>query len=131
MSKIEITNLTKNQLDETYLKNISEKILKILDQGQKIGISLVIVDRNRMRSLNKKYRGKNQVTDVLSFPFQKGARGKEKFIEPLEEIQFLGEIIICYPQAKKQAKEFGHSLQKELTIILIHGILHLIGYHHG
>mgnify|MGYP005863891945 CR=1 FL=1 len=115
---IEIINLTKSPIERDFLQKISKNILKILGQNQKTEISLAIVGQNRMRSLNKKYREENQVTDVLVFA---------NFVqEPLQN--FLGEIIICYPQAKKQAKRFGHSLRKELTILLIHAILHLVGY---
>jgi len=92
--------------------------------------------------LNKMYRGRNRVTDVLAFggksvlpylakAFPRLRKGKDiEFIEPPDGIKRLGEIIICYPRAKKQGKRLGHSLEKELTILLIHGILHLSGYEH-
>ncbi|PIR71400.1 MAG: rRNA maturation RNase YbeY, partial [Candidatus Nealsonbacteria bacterium CG10_big_fil_rev_8_21_14_0_10_37_25] len=67
----------------------------------------------RIRKLNKKYRGKNRMTDVLSFP-DNG----------------LGEIVICLREVKKNAKKFGSSFKKELSTCLIHGILHLLGYDH-
>jgi probable rRNA maturation factor len=60
-----------------------------------------------MKALNKKYKHEDRATDVLAFDY--------------------GEVIICFPQAKRQAKELGHSLEKELGILLIHGILHLAG----
>jgi len=90
-----------------FLEKIAKKVLKIL--GIKIPeISIVLLGDAEIRAINKKYRKTNRVTDVLAFDY--------------------GEIIICLPQAKKQAKELGHSLKEELATLLIHGILHLAGY---
>jgi len=103
---------------------------------------LAIVGDGRIRKLNKMYRGKNRVTDVLSFgdktvmpylakAFPRLKKGQDiRFINPPDGIKRIGEIILCYPQAKKQAKRLNHSLEKELTILLIHGTLHLLGYNH-
>jgi probable rRNA maturation factor len=106
-TNLEINNLTKDRIDKKLLEKIAKKTLKSL-KTKLAEISLVFVSDIRMKSLNRKYRGRNRVTDVLAFDY--------------------GEIIICLPQAKKQAKKIGHSLKKELTILLIHGILHLAGY---
>lgn len=98
---LEINNLTKSRIAEEFLKKIAKKL------GIK-EVSLVIVGEKKIKELNRKYRKKNKVTDILAFDY--------------------GEIFICLPQAKKQAKKLGHSLKKELAILLIHGILHLAGY---
>jgi probable rRNA maturation factor len=115
MSKIifEINNLTKGNIDKGFLEKVGKKVLKSLPRAKRAAlnrgeISLVIVGEGRMRELNKKYRKKNKVTDVLAFDY--------------------GEIFICLSQAKKQAKKMGHSLKQELAVLLIHGILHLAGY---
>lgn len=121
---LEIRNFTKDKINKKLFLEVAEKTFKILSIKDKIEISLVFIGNGRMKKLNKIYRGKNQVTDVLAFP----EGSYPKFIVPKNFRNFLGEIIICYPQAKKQAKEFGHSLFKELTILLIHAILHLVGY---
>ena len=94
-------------------------------------LSLAIVGKQRIKRLNKIYRGKNKITDVLAFE-EKSAIGflDEKFIYPPDNTKRLGEVVICYPKAKKQAKEMNHSLDLEMTILLIHGILHLLGYDH-
>ncbi|MBU1177239.1 MAG: rRNA maturation RNase YbeY [Patescibacteria group bacterium] len=139
---LEIRNFTQNEIDENFFKKITEIVLKEVDAKDKTEISLAIVGDGRMRKLNKMYRGKNRVTDVLSFgdktvipylakAFPRLKKNKDiEFIDPPDNIKRLGEIIICYPQAKKQAKELNHSLEKELTILLIHGMLHLLGYNH-
>lgn len=90
-----------------FLEKVAEKTLKIL-KIKMPEISIVLVSDDKIKELNKKYRKINRVTDVLAFDY--------------------GEIFICLPQAKKQAEQLGHSLKKELAILLIHGILHLAGY---
>jgi len=76
-----------------------------------------------MRTLNKRYRGKNGTTDVLSFSAREGL-----FADVRPEI--LGDIVISIPFAEKQARFAGHSLNREIEILLIHGLLHLLGYDH-
>jgi len=115
---IEINNLTTVSINEEFLKKISEKVLKRERQehpsyGRVPDLSIALVGQGRIRELNKKYRGKNRVTDVLSFP----GNG-------------LGEIVICLREVKKNAKRFGSTFEKELARVLIHGILHLLGYNH-
>ena len=105
-TNFEVNNLTNFKIDKKFLTNIAEKTL--LSVKLKIPeLSIVLACDARMRSLNKKYKNKDRVTDVLAFDY--------------------GEIVICLPQAKRQAKEIGNSLEKELGILLIHGILHLAG----
>ena len=106
----EVNNLTNSRVDKGFLERVGKKILETLSFSRLgIGeISLAIVGDKRIRTLNKKYRRRNQVTDVLAFDY--------------------GEIFICLPQAKSQAKKLGHSLKEELAILLIHGLLHLSGY---
>ncbi len=139
---LEIHNFTQNEVDERFFQKVSEACLGELGIDNKTEISLAIVGDGRMRKLNKIYRGKNRVTDVLSFgdksvlpyivkAFPRLKKGEDmEFVEPPDGVKRLGEIVICYPRAKKQAKEAGHSLESELTVLLVHGILHLAGYDH-
>jgi len=110
---IEVSNLTTSSVDEQFLKKIGEKVLK--EEKKEGDLSIVLLGQGKMRKLNKKYRGKNRVTDVLAFP------NKELG---------LGEIVICFREVKKNAKRFNSTLEKELARVLIHGILHLLGYDH-
>ncbi len=107
MPKFEINNLTKGKIDKGFLERVGKKVLKFI-KVKMPEISVVLVSDAKIKELNRKYRKENRVTDVLAFDY--------------------GEIFICLPQAKRQAKELGHSFKKELTILLIHGILHLAGY---
>jgi probable rRNA maturation factor len=93
-----------------------------LKSGLKQGASLEVVLMNRMqiKKLNSSYRKKSKATDVLSFP------ASTLFLKQ----GFLGSIAICYSIARAQAKEFGHSVQEELDLLLVHGVLHLLGFDH-
>lgn len=84
-------------------------------------VCVALVSDARMTALNRQFRGKNRVTDVLSFPAHTGS-------EPSPA--FLGDIVIAAGVAKKQAKAAGHSLKTEIRILALHGLLHLLGFDH-
>jgi probable rRNA maturation factor len=85
--------------------------------------NIVFIDDNQMHKLNKQYRGVDKTTDVLSFAFEDNEDLKE-------EVRMLGEIYISLDKAYEQAVSFGHSNLRELSFLMIHGFLHLLGYDH-
>jgi probable rRNA maturation factor len=113
-------------VDLQFVRRVAEKVFYELGvEGAEV--SLTIGGDELMRELNLKYRSVPDTTDVLSFPFCEG----ENFISPPDGVIYLGEVIISYPQAKKQAQEYRHSFQRELSLLIVHGVLHLLGYDHG
>ncbi|MBU0645972.1 rRNA maturation RNase YbeY [Patescibacteria group bacterium] len=102
------------------------KILRLVSQKTQphkdFQVSLAFVSPARIKILNRDYRGQNRVTDVLSFAFQKASSAQAD--------QLLGEILICYPQAKKNAQADGLPVQQEINRLIIHGLLHLFGFQH-
>jgi len=104
-------------------KAAAERAAKVLAKlkGDRSKISIVFVDDSRIRKLNSKYRKIDSPTDVLAFPTG-GGRG----CRPKQDL--LGDIVISVETAKKNARYFGSDLKKELTLYMIHGILHLLGY---
>jgi len=124
---IEINNLTTNSVDEEFLKKIAQKVLE--GEKRELDLSIAFVGQGRIRELNKKYRKKNRVTDVLAFPEAKVFLKNFK-MELLQQSQSLGEIIICLREIKKNVKRYNVVFEKELARVLIHGILHLLGYDH-
>ncbi len=128
---IEIRNLTETSVDKEILKKAAQKVLKEEYKKTPIyNLSVVLVKKKTIRELNKKYRGENKLTDILSFSAK--SHTKQKFILPeeIERKNNLGEIIICPRVVKKNAEKFNLTFKKELTKILIHGVLHLLGYNH-
>ncbi len=84
-------------------------------------LSVELVSRPRMRRLNREYRGQDRPTDVLAFPIREA---------PGPASALLGDVVIALPVAMSQARQFGHSVDEELIRLLIHGVLHLVGYDH-
>ena len=87
-------------------------------------LNIVIVDNDRIRQINKEYRNKDAVTDVISFAFEEVEDVK------YDDVRFLGEIYISYERCKEQASEYGHSIRREFSYLAVHGLLHLLGYDH-
>jgi len=123
--------LIKNQqkiikINQVKTKGIIKKVLQHLKVDDKTEISVLFTDDKFIRSLNNKYRGIDKATDVLSFSLQEGAVKSPE----TERDKLLGDIIISVETAQRQADNLNHSLEKELTVLLIHGLLHLAGYDH-
>jgi probable rRNA maturation factor len=102
------------------LKTIAQKILELVGQNR-AELSLALVENSEIQTLNAKYRKKDYPTDVLSFPVEDPLPAKERL---------LGDVVISVQKAKEQAKQGRRSLDEEMMTLLIHGVLHLLGYDH-
>jgi probable rRNA maturation factor len=108
------------------IKEIIKNIIQYLKVDEKTEISILFTDDKFIKSLNKKYRGINKSTDVLTFNLEEGDL---KFPE-VDKNKLLGDIVVSVETAQRQANNLNHNLENELMILLIHGLLHLIGYDH-
>jgi probable rRNA maturation factor len=97
-------------------RGLGQWLSRIAPAAAKGDVSIAIVSDRRMRALNRQFRGKDKVTDVLSFPAE--SRG------------FMGDIVIAAGVSKQQARDAGHSAQTEVRVLALHGLLHLLGYDH-
>ena len=113
-------------LNEERLQRIARRVLEAEDTPA-CELSVTVTDDETVRSLNREYAGEDKVTDVLSFSQREG----EEFASPPGGVPPLGEVIIAYPQAARQAAERGYSADEEVARLLIHGVLHLLGYDHA
>ena len=120
----------KDCVDEEWVRKIAHKVLKAEGVASPLEISLVFTDSETVRRLNRDYRGVDEPTDVLAFYMLPQKETTPTFVLPPDGITRIGEVIISYPQAVEQAKEQGHSVEQELALLIIHGILHLLGYDH-
>lgn len=93
-------------------------------EGVRGGVCVLITDAEEIQTLNRTYRNIDRVTDVLTFPAWEG----DAILCPPDG--YLGDIAICYERAVSQAKDYGHSLERELAFLAVHGALHLLGYDH-
>jgi rRNA maturation RNase YbeY len=139
-------------VDRAWLGRTAGAVLKAARAGE-AELSLVLVSDRRMRALNRRYRNKDRSTDVLAFPLLERclpksarcrtrpprtrrdaslARGKPQALasDAPKEPTLLGDVVISLPAAKRQAAALGHSLREEVTRLLVHGVLHLLGYDH-
>ncbi|PTK88676.1 rRNA maturation RNase YbeY [Staphylococcus gallinarum] len=89
-------------------------------------LSVTFVDKDEIQEINKTYRDKDKVTDVISFALEED----EPEITGLDMPRVLGDIIICTDVANEQAESYGHSFERELGFLALHGFLHLLGYDH-
>ena len=125
--EIDVRNKCKSNIITGHrLKKITNNVLKlVLDEKGRSNaeVSIVFVDDGEMRNLNRNFRGINKSTDVLAFPMN---TGKFANINP----DLLGDIVISVPTARKYAEMNERSLERELSVLLIHGVLHLLGYDH-
>jgi len=121
----------KKKVTRRWLTAVAKQVLTAEKTGANVELGILITNQERVQELNWTYRNKNEPTDVLSFYMvPEPSQRKDAFIAAPDNILHLGEVVISYPQAAIQAKEHRHSAKKEIAILMIHGILHLLGYDH-
>lgn len=122
-----IENETQNDVESYYddIIMVIENTLEFENFSKNVEISVTIVDDETIRELNNKFRKIDKKTDVLSFPLLDDFSNL-----PEDDVIFLGDIVISIDTAIEQSIEYNHSLQRELTFLTIHSVLHLLGYDH-
>ncbi|WP_096153350.1 MULTISPECIES: rRNA maturation RNase YbeY [Bacillus] len=93
-------------------------------------VSVTFVSNERIQEINKEYRQKDKPTDVISFALEEMGEGEIEIHYEEDAPSVLGDIIISVPMAKEQADDYGHSIEREMGFLAIHGFLHLLGYDH-
>ncbi len=128
---------------ENFIENLVNAVLEYESCTDDYEVSISLVSNEEIRDLNRVYRNVDAATDVLSFPMIEFEEDNENKLqaescddfedsakEYIEEELPLGDIVISVEKAKEQAQEYGHSLKRELSFLLVHGMLHLLGYDH-
>jgi len=132
---IELININQNFAND--FERVYQQICQTLSLPKKIKVVVSGVSEQEIRELNKTTRGIDKVTDVLSYPYT-NLKPNEKLklkdyaldIDPEDKTLTIGDIYICEERASEQAKEYGHSLKREMCFLLCHGLLHICGYDH-
>lgn len=120
------------EVKEEYVDMIQQLVEKAADtESVEDGaeLSITFVNNERIQEINRDYRDKDQPTDVISFAMEDMGEGEMEIVG-VEMPRMLGDIIISIPRAKEQAEEYGHSFERELGFLAVHGFLHLLGYDH-
>ncbi len=121
------SRLRRRWLSLSGVHSLAENILKAAGASRS-DLSLLLVGDRAMRRLNRRYRHKDRTTDVLAFPVAVSPR-LTSYVSRLTSSS-LGDVVISLPQAARQAKQAGHSLDREVAVLIAHGLLHLMGYDH-
>ena len=114
---------------QTIYEELLKKTLKHLSLDFDPYMSVTIVDNDYIHDINRTYRHKDSPTDVISFAFLDDNPERDNLFHS-KQMVVLGEIYISADKAKEQAKEYGHSLDREMRFLFVHGLLHLLGYDH-
>jgi len=109
---------------------VGREVERRFDLGEETEVSITFVDDQMIKDLNRDYRGIDQATDVLSFAFDEEVEGAETTPSDCCQIHLLGEIVLSLERVQKQAEEYEHSFLRELAFLMVHGMLHLLGYDH-
>ena len=115
-----------DQYEDVY-RDLAEKVFNHLHLIDEYLVDVNVVDNKFIHQINRDYRGVDRPTDVISFAFLDDKDGI-KYVGG--NIIQLGNILVSYEKAKEQAKEYGHSLNREMSFLFVHGLLHLLGYDH-
>ena len=126
MNKIEVFNQVEEKIEE--LEVVYKVLLSAIEKErlENVTFNLIIVDNEYIHKLNSDYRNIDRETDVITFALE----DEDSLIIPEEEGRNLGDIYISIDKARSQAKEYGHSLLRELSFLAVHGFYHLLGYDH-
>lgn len=123
MILITVKEELREQVDDQILVAAAEGALLSAEVEDSPSLSIRITDDQEIQNLNRDFRDLNKATDVLSFPAD--------FTDPDLDSRYLGDVIISLPRAEAQANKRGHSAAEELQLLVVHGILHLLGYDHA
>ena len=126
------------RLSKAWLRDVVELALDVRDEESPLCISLVVTDDETVHGLNRDFRGLDEPTDVLAFPLWEsrydddgaGGNGVVQGLPP-EASAPVGEVVISYPQAARQAREARKLVRAEMALLVVHGVLHLLGYDHA
>jgi probable rRNA maturation factor len=133
MANVIVSNL-QEKIDVTQgLKELITKAVNIAlsteDVSENVEVSIALVDDDYIQELNKQYRSLDAPTDVLSFAMRETVSDEDDGFEYPEE-ELLGDVVVSLERARVQAVEYGHSFEREVGFLVVHGILHLLGYDH-
>lgn len=113
----------KELASEQILCSAAEVTLSMNEVKDSPSLTIKVTDDEELQSLNLQYRGIDKPTDVLSFPAD--------FTDPDLDSRYLGDVVISFPRAEEQAQKRGHKAEEEIQLLIIHGVLHLLGFDHG
>lgn len=122
MINIQIEPPYEDVMKEDWILRVSRAALEHAQGENEVETTIVLTGDETLKSLNAQHLGMDAPTDVLSFPADE--------FDPDQQMPYIGDVIISVPRAKEQAEAAGHPLENEISLLIVHGILHLLGYDH-
>ena len=117
-----------SQVSRSLVEGAAQAVLSAEGVPQEVALSVVVTDDAEIQALNRQFRQIDAPTDVLSFGEEAGATG---FVAAPDEPPYLGDVVVSLTRAQAQAAERGHGVEEELALLIVHGVLHLLGYDHA
>ncbi|MCH8195942.1 MAG: rRNA maturation RNase YbeY [Chloroflexi bacterium] len=137
---IDISNDVESAIDvkATWLRRVVRGALASADLRDAVEVGLLLTGDDRVRQLNRDYRGEDRTTDVLAFALEESEVAFPRPPDalptlgqvPSDALPSLGQVVVSYPQAVRQAAEYGHTVEREVAFLVVHGLLHLLGFDH-
>jgi probable rRNA maturation factor len=127
---VEIDSEVGGEPPASWFEAVARDVLRAEGVGASFEVSIILTDQDTVHEMNRKYRNVDAPTDVIAFYTEEHGLTPSQFVLPDDGVRRLGDIVISFPQALEQAAEEKHSVEKELTLLVVHGVLHLLGYDH-
>lgn len=127
---VEIDSADGGEPTPAWFEGIARDVLRAEGVTHAYEVSIVLTGQETVHAMNRQYRNVDAPTDVIAFYTEEHGPDASNFVLPDDGIRRLGDVVISFPQAVEQARDEGHSVEKELTLLVTHGLLHLLGYDH-
>lgn len=128
--RVRVRRATGARPDRAELRRVCENVLRGEGVSGPVRLTVALVGDEEIQAINRRHRGVDRPTDVLSFSLVDSTVDQRGFVTPTDQPVELGDIVISYPRVLAQAEEYGHSPERELAYLVAHGLLHILGYDH-
>ena len=127
---VEIDSADGGEPAASWFRGIARDVLAAEGVTPPYEVSIILTGQETVHAMNRQYRNVDAPTDVIAFYTEEQGQDKGTFVLPGDGVRRLGDIVISFAQAVEQARDEGHSVEKELSLLVTHGLLHLLGYDH-
>lgn len=125
---VQVDEQYEGKVDADALHRLARRVLEAEGKGGPLELGIVVTTDDEVHALNRQYLGHDYKTDVISFGMEDEMGEEVEFLTPEERAEYLGDVVISYDRAAEQAPEYGHGTEREVALLMVHGLLHLLGY---
>jgi probable rRNA maturation factor len=125
---VQVEERYEDRVDADALHRLAIGVLEAEGKRGPLELGIVVTTDDEVHSLNRQYLGHDYKTDVISFGMEDEMGDEVEFLTPEERPEYLGDVVISYDRAAEQAPDYGHTTEREVAVLMVHGLLHLLGY---